>query len=692
MKNLFEMLQAIFGKNIISKTIGTRTNVIKLPTNKSSPLKNEFDVFKSAENPAVFEKLKKVIEDEAPYISRMNDAERLIYEGNVKRLHDYLVSIGEIKPAITAEVIGLTTKEPIAGKGLASLVEEAGQTSPPGTLIGDIQSRINKLKSLAKEKGMSAEEILQDFASGQKGMSRLNDEGLVRSTAREILINDIKAGKIKNITVSEAINMGEPLDPFRRIYGEGALEQLDSLIPDFRNLRTEMEAEKFARSKFKFEPDENRLSGSVSIEEGRKAEQEYGIKLTPKEMEKILKEGEEEGSKGLDYLTGQEPPEKKADGGRVGMFVGGIPSMIRDMLFKVVSKPSEPPLVTTPIIRPEDEILMRYREYMNASKPSQSDLENKYREFIKSTPATGLPVSIPTPVIGGLSFTSPEGEKITFGSIAGFTKPNGESYTGPVPENIQNSARMIAADGGRIGFSVGGGKKILDLIAEMNKKLKDKKSMEKLDPRTGEVTTPKEPVTTADKIKRKPTKEEYEEYAEILDDSENTVVQGNETFEQLDALVKKQKDYEDYMYMQYKRGKLDPEPGEKTQDRLNFLRKKSEEAGMIGDRRLFTFKEMKELEDLERAFSPMGVAKNKINEAEMIKQKYGNVIDDNLLQQILIDDNPQRKAEVMATIDEALKMQQKGIGPEQIMDIIKNTTRTKQAKGGSVGLGYLAGE
>ena len=284
MKNLFEMLQAIFGKNIISRTIGTRTNVIKLPTNKSSPLKNEFDVFKSAENPAVFEKLKKVIEDEAPYISRMNDAERLIYEGNVKRLHDYLVSIGEIKPTISAEVIGLGTKEPIAGKGLASLVEEAGQTSPPGTLVGDIESRINKLKSLAKEKGMSAEEVLQDFASGQKGMLRLQDEGLVRSTARQILINDIKAGKIKNITVSEVTNMKEPIDSFRQIYGEGALEQLDSLIPNFRSLKTEIEAEKLARSKFKFEPDENRLPGSVSIEEAKKAEQEFGINK-PKQAE-----------------------------------------------------------------------------------------------------------------------------------------------------------------------------------------------------------------------------------------------------------------------------------------------------------------------------------------------------------------------------------------------------------------------
>ena len=328
MKNLFEMLQAIFGKNIISKTIGTRTNVIKLPTNKSSPLKNEFDVFKSAENPAVFEKLKKVIEDEAPYISRMNDAERLIYEGNVKRLHDYLVSIGEIKPTISAEVIGLGTKEPISGKGLESLVEEAGQTSPPGTLVGDIQSRINKLKSLAKEKGMSAEEILQDFASGQKGMSRLNDEGLVRSTAREILINDIKAGKIKNITVSEAINMGEPLDPFRRIYGEGALEQLDSLIPNFRNLKTEIEAEKFARSKFKFEPDENRLPGSVSIEEGRKAEQEFGINKSTPEVEEPQAE----------IIPFKKKPEEFAIGGRVGFKIGSGKKILKALGFNTRSE------------------------------------------------------------------------------------------------------------------------------------------------------------------------------------------------------------------------------------------------------------------------------------------------------------------------------------------------------------------
>ena len=119
-------------------------------------------------------------------------------------------------------------------------------------------------------------------------------------------------------------------------------------------------------------------------------------------------------------------------------------------------------------------------------------------------------------------------------------------------------------------------------------------------------------VDDVDLKSKKPTKEEYEEYSQILDDSENFVVQGNETFEELDALVKKQKDYEDFMYMQYKRGKLDPVAGEGTKDRMNFLRKKAEEAELSGDRRLFSINEIKELEDLEKTFSPMGTS-NKIN-------------------------------------------------------------------------------
>ena len=173
--------------------------------------------------------------------------------------------------------------------------------------------------------------------------------------------------------------------------------------------------------------------------------------------------------------------------------------------------------------------------------------------------------------------------------------------------------------GGRIGFAGGKSKTILDLIAKANKKLKGKKSMESIKPTEGMTVMDQEPITTVDEFAKtsnkkikKPTKEDYEDYAEILNDSENFVVQGNETFEELDALVKKQKDYEDFMYMQYKRGKLDPVAGENTKDRMNFLRKKAEEAEMTGDRRLFSINEIKELEDLEKTFSPMGTS-NKIN-------------------------------------------------------------------------------
>jgi hypothetical protein len=82
---------------------------------------------------------------------------------------------------------------------------------------------------------------------------------------------------------------------------------------------------------------------------------------------------------------------------------------------------------------------------------------------------------------------------------------------------------------------------------------------------------------------------------------------------------------------------------------------------------------------------------DKFLEMESIKQKYGNMISDDLLQKIMVDDNPQRKAEVLASIDEAMKMQEKGIAPEEIINIMKNTTRTKQADGGSIGLNYLMG-
>ena len=79
-----------------------------------------------------------------------------------------------------------------------------------------------------------------------------------------------------------------------------------------------------------------------------------------------------------------------------------------------------------------------------------------------------------------------------------------------------------------------------------------------------------------------------------------------------------------------------------------------------------------------------GLGATKTAERFRLKQKYPGITDD-LLNKILIDDNPQRKAEVLATIDEAFKMMEKGKSTEEIIETFKNTTRTKNAKGGRAG-------
>jgi hypothetical protein len=71
------------------------------------------------------------------------------------------------------------------------------------------------------------------------------------------------------------------------------------------------------------------------------------------------------------------------------------------------------------------------------------------------------------------------------------------------------------AEGGitRTKFASGGkGKKVLDIIKNANKKLKGKKSMETINPKTGEVTVPDEFITTAEKQTKEFTDDEMIDY------------------------------------------------------------------------------------------------------------------------------------------------------------------------------------
>ena len=253
------------------------------------------------------------------------------------------------------------------------------------------------------------------------------------------------------------------------------------------------------------------------------------------------------------------------------------------------------------------------------------------------------------------------------------------------------------AMGGRIGYSVGAGKKGVQALLDLVRNKFGKKSITTADkapipPKTLE----RDMFKAADKNFKNKRMLDDDEYQDFLDE-----VGGADQLEAYDfdgtvgdakRIIKEQKRYMDDMELEYKKGNLDPEPGDKSPARKRFLEKKLEEMEASGDKRLMTIDEIEELSSFDLG-SEMDVAKSlapKMVERLELKQKYPGITDD-LLDKILIDDNVQRKAEVLATIDEAFKMMEKGKSSDEILDTMKNVTRTKQADGGIMRSAYAGG-
>ena len=182
-------------------------------------------------------------------------------------------------------------------------------------------------------------------------------------------------------------------------------------------------------------------------------------------------------------------------------------------------------------------------------------------------------------------------------------------------KNLITKDRSLNADGGRVGMWRGGIPKSLQaaMRAIMEKYGKDSiKTVED----TQEFGLPyfnidrPEKAIARDKFKNfgkegkfaEDGTPDYDYYADLLNHSEDTVVFGDETIEELEALAKPVREYQESMYDAYKTRKLDPEAGSVSQARLNFLRRNLEEAEMTGDRRLISQDEIEELEYLENYF------------------------------------------------------------------------------------------
>jgi hypothetical protein len=717
MKSLLDLIKALYGPKAISSTIGTRTNVIRLPSGKLQRyLKEGLNIEAASDNAAqnAYNEMKELI----PEVAKMNDAERLIFEGNLRRLKNKLEASGILpKQTVTkeAEVVSMETKEPVTGENLKKLVEEKGTVNPPTTLSGQLEGQGKKLENLGKKineefiagkKKKTAGEILEEYFTSYKSMKEVEDQALVRAVAREIMYRDLKAGKLKVPKDVEDVIRGigpanrDVLDEFNQWYGFAAIEDLHDNAHRFYTMSSPQEAVDFIKK--------NKYSNWEQVYQPReKPIKEY---MTPGEFQDMLKDAtvnkygmvSPKASESLDKETAKEIYDfylKSGDRKLIQDEITGITEGKKFDVYKVEDR-------------------------------------NKIIDIL-----TDILKKLGPPAVAGGVGLEYLAEKSAPAQTEGGTQQSlGLDYlTGMGPSEGY-------ANGGRIGFKTGGGKKILDLINKANKELKSKSSMEKVNPKTGEVTIPKEPVKTAENKSRQLTNDEIADYEEQIGrNAEEWLSEG--TVDEAEKALKRSKAEEAYYLQQYKTGQLDPKPGEKSQSRMRFLQKKAEEAELTGDRRLFNLDELDELDELERTFNKkntsaggfdfndpdiktqmeeaMTVAKKrgdemramgldpakskdydeyiKIKEASgdknfnkyfddlEIKTKFKGRISDDLLNQILMDDNLQRKAEVVASIEQGLVMQEKGMSPEQIVDILKNTKRTKQAQGGPIGLNYLMG-
>jgi hypothetical protein len=412
--DLIQLLEEIFGKGSVSRTIGTRTNVVRFPKGKQpiDPTRAELDIEGTAvKNPDLVQTIKNSIEDRMGDITKMNDQELLTYTANVRRLKNF-----ENPPKLPeADVVKFGSGEEIKGKGLEQLIEKQGTRFPPTTDIGKIEAFGKKLEKfveetspeyLAKQEAERRAMIARQYEGKGYAGGVFGPSGNYRAVAREFLLDQNAKGKIK-------------LDA-------------DTL----RNLE-----------------ERNYLSG--------------GQPLMYADPIRIMR-----------YHYGDDVFEK--------IPLDKIPTGARSEILDVMSKVEAPPIKTEPPKTPGGYLTPgEYRANIEELKQVEDAIRRREARFADMTEEE---IQNELAQYGGKRSSFEMGLESDYPEeYAKYKEPKK-----PEPEE--------KADGGRIGYNKG--KRVMSsidkLLEDMNKKLSKKKSMETVNPKTGEVTIPKKSIRKAE--------------------------------------------------------------------------------------------------------------------------------------------------------------------------------------------------
>ncbi len=345
MKALLALIKKLYGSKAIQKTIGTRTNVISLPDkNTRRFVEGELNI--DAASDAAIEKAYKDVEKLIPDIPKMNDQEILTFTGNLRRLDN------RINPP-SAEIVDIGTKQPVSPTGIKQLEAEQGlpKDVDPDSLMGRLLTSVNKLKAESKKMQTSQEDTLKDLLTKGPGSYDWQREGIVRTGAREILEKNLKSGKLKlkdpyeEKMIKEFRQGGvDPIEVFRREYGEGALEKLDDIADDLLPAQSYKEINDILNKNKLF--DLKPISAEQKATE--KASSEAAEKLMKdvkegkvKTLQQAYEEGELKGTGLDDLMDSFDGPDEFATGGRVGFSGGKLVGKGIKALAKKIKKPKK---------------------------------------------------------------------------------------------------------------------------------------------------------------------------------------------------------------------------------------------------------------------------------------------------------------------------------------------------------------
>ena len=666
MRKLLELIEKLYGKTALSKTLGTRTNVITLSDNETKRfIKDELNIEAASDAAALAAKnrAEKLIAD----IPKMNDQEILTFTNNLQRLDN------KLNPP-KAEMFDITTKKPISKEGIEQLETDFGL--PEGVDEGSIMGQLTRAAQRVREQAKTVPGIQQ----GEKLQT-----GVIRSAVRYKMLDDLEKGILKVSEEEAAIIKGEakgdPLDLWLENYGPDAMEAIQEMEPALRRGTTPKDLLLTIEKNVDARPltEAEKLEMKANTREAGRVMQEYKDRVKGVSKEELKQKDPEM----YDLLYGEGDPEEFAKGGRVG-YQDGEPTKDEYGIMGLPSVPSNPNSVNDDIDRVAQLVAQSYKmgpeEQMNNKQIAYDRIEEI-------------------------------AEQISYGGNIDGVRSNLIDYFNNKVQEYQSMIQEFST-GGRVGFAGGGAKKgaegIEALIEMINKKF-GKGTIKTAD----EIERPESAKVKQmmdDFMERNPDPNKQmtdEEIAQFLDDygvdlTEEYITDFDGTLRDAMRILKEQKDYEAAMYRDYQAGRLDPQPGEKG--RKEFLEKKMEEMEMSGESQLMTRDEIEELvgyEQEEKLLKEVGVdkpMKNELDEMKAIapkmaerfelKQKYPG-IDDNLITFIVDDPDPQRKAEVLATLDQAFELMRQGKSQEEVYDIMKQMTdRTKQASGG---LSYLSG-